>query len=658
MENGSKPSWYFPPTSGGIENGPSDADIETFNGNPIESLGREICQNSLDANRYSDKPTVVEFTSFTLNAAEVKEKLGLDSFPQSAVLMKSSHIAQEDKKTKLFLDKLSQTVSGNTNIRCMKISDHNTIGLQIKPDETGRDSAFHIFTKTRGKTEKYGSEGGSYGIGRNVIFALSDIRMVFVSTVDSNSDAASLGIIKMMTFTDEDGEKYQGCGFYGIEHDRRKGDPIDGQFTLAGDNKRDQKDSGLDIYIIGFNGPVNWYEELTYRIIDNFFYALHNEKLIVKIKHDEKHIIIDKNSIETTLQRLIDLPQDNDTDETRPTIYEFTYDFYKAIQNHGPDTLLKRHKILEEDDIFFYINKKPNVRNRRVARIRKIGMKVYDELPRRVGVNLTFAGVLLVKGEKLNAIIKQTENVSHTAWQPERIKDEKDRQQADTILQQIKRIINDDINELLANETKNGFDPLGGAFLLIDPDPTSDTEETIDYKNKYLKSTVSQISKPKIAESKKIDGQLLSEFDFETDSNNDDNQTGYDSPTKDKIKKISGGTKGNAPIRANRIITRGINSSKVFNVTDSDKGKYSLYITSATSSAPCCGGVEIKIAGETMDDKAEILEALIDGQKPVIYGNLITNITFTQNVTIEIKLTIKSDQLIPIEAYAYETEAR
>ena len=41
--------WKFPHNGFGQVRGVSDAGIETFTGTEIQSLAREICQNSLDA---------------------------------------------------------------------------------------------------------------------------------------------------------------------------------------------------------------------------------------------------------------------------------------------------------------------------------------------------------------------------------------------------------------------------------------------------------------------------------------------------------------------------------------------------------------------------------------------------------------------------------
>ena len=62
-----KAFWNFPAAKGGMINSINNAGLETFRGNALESLTREICQNSLDAVKNANEPVVVEFTSFTTN---------------------------------------------------------------------------------------------------------------------------------------------------------------------------------------------------------------------------------------------------------------------------------------------------------------------------------------------------------------------------------------------------------------------------------------------------------------------------------------------------------------------------------------------------------------------------------------------------------------
>ena len=56
--------WRFVGNNYATETGLDTADMETFKKDPISSLAREICQNSLDARLDTSKPVTVEFSNF------------------------------------------------------------------------------------------------------------------------------------------------------------------------------------------------------------------------------------------------------------------------------------------------------------------------------------------------------------------------------------------------------------------------------------------------------------------------------------------------------------------------------------------------------------------------------------------------------------------
>ena len=53
--------WNFPGNNDGKISGISEAGIETFRGDLLKSLAKEICQNSLDAVLDSKKRVLIEF---------------------------------------------------------------------------------------------------------------------------------------------------------------------------------------------------------------------------------------------------------------------------------------------------------------------------------------------------------------------------------------------------------------------------------------------------------------------------------------------------------------------------------------------------------------------------------------------------------------------
>lgn len=62
--------WRFPDNNYTSENGLDTSDMEMFKKDPVSSLAREICQNSIDA-AFGEKPVRVEFSLFQVARGEV-----------------------------------------------------------------------------------------------------------------------------------------------------------------------------------------------------------------------------------------------------------------------------------------------------------------------------------------------------------------------------------------------------------------------------------------------------------------------------------------------------------------------------------------------------------------------------------------------------------
>ena len=64
--------WKFPHNGFGQVRGVSDAGIETFTGTEIQSLAREICQNSLDATVEGSNATIkVDFEQYRIPSSDI-----------------------------------------------------------------------------------------------------------------------------------------------------------------------------------------------------------------------------------------------------------------------------------------------------------------------------------------------------------------------------------------------------------------------------------------------------------------------------------------------------------------------------------------------------------------------------------------------------------
>lgn len=76
--------WNFPSNNFGQIFGIADSGVETFNGTPMKSLAREICQNSIDASLKNGQPTRIEFVPFEINPNDIPDFINLkDAFKRS-----------------------------------------------------------------------------------------------------------------------------------------------------------------------------------------------------------------------------------------------------------------------------------------------------------------------------------------------------------------------------------------------------------------------------------------------------------------------------------------------------------------------------------------------------------------------------------------------
>ena len=175
-------SWNFPSNNHGQIFGIGDSGVETFNGNTIKSLAREICQNSLDANLQNGKPTKIEFRQFEVDSSDIPDFKGLAEALQAALDFWT--IQKSDKKAEKFFNN-ALAITKKATISCLRISDFNTTGLLGSREEYS--SPWCNLTKSTGASDKSGSNGGSFGIGKYAPFACSMLRTVFYSTNETIS---------------------------------------------------------------------------------------------------------------------------------------------------------------------------------------------------------------------------------------------------------------------------------------------------------------------------------------------------------------------------------------------------------------------------------------------------------------------------------------
>lgn len=120
-----KNDWRFAGNGYTAENGLDTADMETFKKDPIASLARETCQNSIDAKMEENTKVRLEFQLFELEKDRIPGYERLRGEIENCYEYK---VEQNKMKDAEKLNKMIECIDKDT-IDCLRISDFNTTGL-------------------------------------------------------------------------------------------------------------------------------------------------------------------------------------------------------------------------------------------------------------------------------------------------------------------------------------------------------------------------------------------------------------------------------------------------------------------------------------------------------------------------------------------------
>ncbi|HSY35615.1 MAG TPA: hypothetical protein VK814_07695 [Acidobacteriaceae bacterium] len=244
------------------------AGFETFRGSPYTSCARETGQNSRDA-AAGKEPVKVSFDLLELDRKQVPFADQLQHSIECC--LKAPH----DSKTRVHLERARRTIAAST-IKVLKIADLNTTGLTGPVDDP--NSVFTALVKGDGVTNKADrTSAGSYGIGKNAAYAVSDLQTVIYSSryVDRGSGTtrfAAQGRLRLVSHNDGEkklsAEGYWGNpGFAAIENESQVPDWIA------------RNDIGTSIFAIGFREQENWVDRMALSLATNFFLAIDRREI-------------------------------------------------------------------------------------------------------------------------------------------------------------------------------------------------------------------------------------------------------------------------------------------------------------------------------------------------------------------------------------------
>lgn len=497
-------SWIFPSNNFGTIKGINEAGIETFKGSPFRSLAKEICQNSMDARRDVKKPVIVEFSSFSIANKDIPDFNRL----HSAVLSCLKFWTDNKKTTDFF--KKAKDIMESSIIHVLRISDFNTNGLQGSDKEF--NTPWHNLVKASGVSGKEGSAGGSYGIGKSAAFACSDLRTLFYATKDIDGLSAFQGIANLVSFREKgilgiDKDSItSGTGYYSAD---KKNNPV--RMCCSLDPNYNRNEYGTDIFILGFHKDSDWKSEIITSILEEFLIAIYNNELVIKI---------DGTTISSENLK--------DVIESYKETAKTAYNYYQVLTDEK--SVVTEHEFVGLGTIELHVLIKSEM-HRKVMMCRKNGMKIFDKA--NISSTIQFAGICILKDEKINEYFRDMENPQHNAWEPERHNTDT-KTKAKNNISMLYRFIKNTVIDMGKKTTVDEIDAEGMGEYFADTE-FSDTEnqkkdEAISSQTSNIEINVSAITKKQIGYEATLDGHPKSQPE---DNSGDDTAYG-DTGSKDK----------------------------------------------------------------------------------------------------------------------------
>lgn len=279
----------FLPNPGGEAEGLSDAGVETFRDKPFAAVARETGQNSRDARDDANQPVKMTFDVVTVPSADFPD---ISSYRAAARLCLNKAKALKKEKDTGFFEQALRVLE-RPEIRVLRISDFNTKGVR-GPCEEGKP--FHTLAKADGVTDKDEVDsGGSFGIGKNAVFALSDIQTAFFSTIyrdESGADRAlCIGKTLFISHRGSDGTERRRKGYWGKVEGFM---PIDDPEVIPDWLRRTS--GGTSIFSICMRqNPTDWRYEMAAALLMNFFAAIERQEMEFEI--DDGFLRINRSTI-------------------------------------------------------------------------------------------------------------------------------------------------------------------------------------------------------------------------------------------------------------------------------------------------------------------------------------------------------------------------
>ena len=445
------PIWHFPPSSGGVSYGLTDAARTYFQAGRLRHVTREAIQNSLDSHDTGFPTVEVQLIDCTIPKA---------SFAGDAL---ASHIAacqlevERTGATNSERDKdvLQIGIDGlrSPDVRCLAIIDSGTRGLL--PEN------WHALVESEGIVQKSGgASGGSFGIGKNAVFTVSDILSVFYSTryLDKRQGRVELcqGKARLMSHVHprlneskanpKARDYLQNTGFYRSKDMK----PLMGRSEIP-DEFRLPDGASTGIFILGFNPhSEDWVMDVKRAVCENFFMAIGKGHLNVAIQPaSAKSVVLNHETIDDILGGL---------ESSRDCYY-----YYQVTRQRQSTDVTTMGPPLGNLDVFLETGNGPS----RTAYVNRKGMLITESTDQKFNPfalrrRATWAQYTLVvspQTDQGDQWIRQMESPAHDAIHPDQLPEPGEQHRASAAFadtrRQLRAIIDSEMEDREAEVSTN-----------------------------------------------------------------------------------------------------------------------------------------------------------------------------------------------------------
>jgi len=217
--------------------------------------------------------------------------------------------------------------------------------------------------------------------------------------------------------------------------------------------------------------------EMVKSVLNNFWLAVHENRLDVVIKTDDVNVRFD----ETNLEEIMDEYFPDEVEHGQISeIYQWNPKaYYKAVKYAGQsdDFLLFNDGLPALGPIRLYVFRKDGLQDR-ISFMRKPAMTVYKSGRSTLS---GYAAVFVCDNKDGNEILRQMENAAHNEWKPENVRfvDKEDMQVYNEARAQINDYVREKLKSISGVNNSSKIEVIGLSEFLSIPEELLDEEESV-----------------------------------------------------------------------------------------------------------------------------------------------------------------------------------